>query len=105
MLTVVEVALVLALTLVGFGAPGLGARWFQAVERPFAHLARKRRLVILIVALPGISWELTMISGPSIRRLTIRRSEMRPLQVKGPAWTRVYQDIFSTIYVRNEAMK
>src|SRR5438093_9671011 len=47
----IECGLVILLLAVAFLYPRLGATWFRALERPFARLARNRRLSVLCVGL------------------------------------------------------
>ena len=56
-------ALVLALTV-----PNLGARWFEAIERSFGNLARRRGLSVVVVGLTALALRLALLPIEPIPR-------------------------------------
>jgi hypothetical protein len=51
----IECGLVLVAALFAFAAPTTGCRFFQAVERPFARLSRRRRMAVVAVGVTALA--------------------------------------------------
>jgi hypothetical protein len=50
-----ECGLVLIAVILAFAAPTTGSRFFQVVERPFARLARRRRMAVVVVGVTALA--------------------------------------------------
>ena len=51
----IECGLVLVAVVIAFAAPTTGSRFFQAVERPFARLSRRRRMAVVAVGVTALA--------------------------------------------------
>ena len=51
----IECGLVLVAVVIAFAAPTTGSRFFQAVERPFARLSRRRRIAVVAVGVTALA--------------------------------------------------
>src|SRR5438094_10390441 len=51
----IECGLVLIAVVFAFAAPTTGSRFFEAVERPFSRLARRRRMAVVAVGVAALA--------------------------------------------------
>ena len=51
----IEAALVVLALILAFAVPTLGSLWFEAIERSFGKLARRRGLSVVVVGLTALA--------------------------------------------------
>jgi len=51
----IETGMVILAVALAFVVPNLGSRWFEALERSFGNLARRRGLSVVVVGLTALA--------------------------------------------------
>jgi len=57
----IEAALSVLALVLAFAVPNLGSRWFEAIERSFGKLARRRGLSVVVVGLTALALRLALL--------------------------------------------